>query len=255
MMLLALDVGNTSTEIGVFDGDALVHHWRVSTRWDRTEDEYLLLLHGLFDPVGIVPDGVALASVVPPTVAAVRSAAASLAKGPVLTIGPGVKTGLPMAVDHPREVGADRVVNAVAAKELYGAPVIVVDFGTATTFDLVGRDGSFEGGAISPGIEVSMDGLVEATAALRRVELVRPASAVGRSTVEAMQSGLMFGYAGLVDGMLSRMAAEVQYEAVARVATGPLAASIVPLCHEVEIVDEFITLTGLRLVYQRTHGA
>lgn len=252
MRLLALDVGNTATEIGVFDGADLAHHWWISTRWNRMHDEYLLLLRGLLDGVGI--DGVVVASVVPPAVGAVRSAAEVLADGPVLTIGPGVKTGLPMSVDHPRDVGSDRVVNAVAAKERYGQPVIVIDFGTATTIDLVGPNGAFEGGSISPGVEVSMAGLVEATAALRRVELVAPERVVGRSTVEAMQSGLMFGCAGLVDGIVRRMAAQVDATAVARVATGPLAAPIVSLCDEVEVIDDFLTLHGLRLVYQRTHG-
>ncbi len=253
MRLLALDVGNTHTVIGIFDEDRLAGHWRISTRWDRTHDEYLLLLRGLLEPAGSMPNGVALATVVPPAMAAVRSAVAEMVDGPVLTVGPGVKTGLPMAVDHPREVGADRVVNAVAAKERYGSPVIVVDFGTATTIDLVGEDGSFMGGAIAPGIEVSMDGLVESTAALRRVELVPPRSVVGRTTVEAMQSGLLFGYAGMVDGIVRRMAAERPGHTVARVATGAAAASIVPLCEEVEVVDDFLTLDGLRLVYRRTH--
>lgn len=259
MTVLALDVGNTVTEIGIFDGERLLDHWRISTRWDRTEDEYLLLFKGLLGTAtGLsdgVPRGAVVASVVPPAIGAVRSAVAALVDGPVLIVGPGVKTGMSMAVDHPREVGADRVMNALAARDQYGVPVIVVDFGTATTLDLVGGDGSFRGGAIAPGIEVSMDGLVGATAALRRVELVAPRSVVGRTTIEAMQSGLLFGYAGLVDGIVGRMAAELPEHRVARVATGPLAASIVPLCAEVEIIDEFITLNGLRLVYERTYPA
>lgn len=253
MTILALDIGNTHTEIGVFGGDRLVHHWRISTRWDRTADEYLLLFRGLLGSASARPDGAVLASVVPPTVGAVRSAVADLVQGPVLTVGPGVKTGMSMAVDHPREVGSDRVMNALAARERYGSPVIVIDFGTATTFDLVGPDGSFRGGAIAPGIEVSMDGLVGATAALRRVELVAPRSVVGRTTIEAMQSGLLFGYAGMVDGLVGRMAQSLSESPVARVATGALATSIIPLCTEVEIIDEFITLDGLRLVYQRTY--
>lgn len=252
-MLLAIDVGNTHTGLGLFADAELVRHWRISTLRERTTDEYRLLLGGFFASEGLHPRGAAIASVVPPATTALRPAVESVVSGPVLEVGPGIKTGMPILIDNPREVGADRVVNSIAAQETYGAPVVVVDFGTATTFDVIGAEGEYLGGVIAPGVEVSMDALVAATAALRRVELQPPASVVGKSTVEAIQSGLLYGYAALVDGIVDRILGELGRESVATVATGGLASTIVPLTRTVSAVDDFLTLTGLRLVYERNH--
>ena len=190
---------------GLWDVDHIERRWRISTDRERTADESRLLLRSMLAEHGGPVTGGALSSVVPPRTEAWREAMGALIDGPLIVVGPGVKTGIALAVDNPREVGADRVANAIGAQRQFGAPVIVVDFGTATTVDLVGPDGSYRGGAIAPGLEVSADALVTHTAALRRVELSAPRSPVGRSTVEAIQSGLIYGYAGLVDGLVGRI--------------------------------------------------
>ncbi len=251
-MLLTLDVGNTQTALGLYAGEDLAAHWRMTTVADRTVDELRLWLHGLLDLEGYTTadiDGVAVSSVVPAATAALRRVAGRLTDGLVVVIEPGVKTGMKILIDNPREVGADRVVNSLAARERYGAPVIVVDFGTSTNFDVVSPAGDYIGGAIAPGLLISADALVAGTAALRRVELVPPRSPIGKGTVEAIQSGALYGHAGLVDGIMERLVTAVGGEA-ARVATGGLASTIVPHCGTVEVVDEFLTLDGLRLVYE-----
>ncbi|MBU1226672.1 MAG: type III pantothenate kinase [Actinobacteria bacterium] len=255
-MLVTIDVGNTQTVMGLFDGDDLVDQWRLSTVRERTADEYRLFFEGLLRQDGHRLDrvgGVALSSVVPEAKEALTAMAHEMVDGPVLVIGPGVKTGMAINIDSPREVGADRVVNAVAAQARYGTPVISVDFGTSTNFDVVDADGAYIGGSIAPGLAVSEDALIAATAALRRVEIVEPRAAIGRSTVEAMQSGLIYGHAGLVDGIMERLALEVGGNP-ARVATGGLASTIVPHCRSVEIVDDRLTLDGLRLIFERNMG-
>jgi len=255
-MLVAIDVGNTQTVLGLFEGEDLAHQWRVSTVRERTADEYELFFAGLLCQGGYrleQIDGVALSSVVPEVKEALTATARRLVAGEVLVVGPGVKTGMAINIDVPHEVGADRVVNAVAARERYGAPVVCVDFGTSTNFDVVDSGGAYVGGAIAPGLEVSERALILATAALRRVEVHPPRSAIGRSTVEAMQSGLIYGHAGLVDGIIDRLVAEVGGEP-ARVATGGLASTIVPHCRSVDVVDDRLTLDGLRLIYQRNTG-
>ena len=256
-MFLAVDVGNTQTVIGVLSGREVVQQWRLSSGRERTKDEFSILLRGLLGPTGYGAgdfEGAALSSVVPPVAAALQSALENLVGTRVLVVGPGIRTGMAIKIDNPREVGADRVVNSVAARERYGAPVAVVDFGTATTFDVVDGAGDYIGGAIAPGLEVSMEALVSATAALRRVDLVIPRSVVGKGTVEAIQSGLMFGYAGLVDGILGRILEHIHGGEGLRldaVATGGIAPVIVPLCSRVSIVDETLTLEGLRLIWER----
>jgi len=245
-MLLAIDVGNTQTAIGLWRGSTLIEHWRISTNAERTADEYRLLLTALLG--GHIPTGAALASVVPPVTTSLRTTLERLVDGALVVVGPGTRTGMAIHIDTPRELGADRIVNAIGAADRYGAPVVVVDFGTATTVDLVGEGGDYLGGAIAPGLSVAADALVEHTAALRRVELTTPRSVVGRSTVEAIQSGLVFGYAGLVDGLVGRML-EAHPQA-ATVATGGVAALVVPHCKLVSTVDENLTLFGLSLVFQ-----
>lgn len=251
-MLIAIDVGNTQTVMGLFEGDELVDSWRLSTVRERTADEYRLYFAGLLRQDGYHLEditGVALSSVVPTAKTALIEVAEDMIEGDLVVIGPGIRTGMPINIDNPREVGADRVVNAVAAVHRFGAPVVAVDFGTSTNMDVVDSSGAYVGGAIAPGLEVSQNALITATAALRRVELVPPRTAIGKNTVEAIQSGLLYGHAGLVDGIVERLLAEVDGDA-AVVATGGLASTIVPHCRTVEIVDPHLTLDGLRLVYE-----
>jgi type III pantothenate kinase len=251
-MLVAIDVGNTQTVMGLFDGADLVDQWRLSTVRERTADEYKLFFAGLLRQDGYhldVIDGAAISSVVPTATEEIVQVARELVDGPLLVVGPGIRTGMAINIDNPREVGADRVVNSVASLHRYGAPVVTVDFGTSTNFDVVDRSGAYVGGVIAPGLAVSEDALIAATAALRRVETKVPPAAVGRNTVEAMQSGLVFGHAAMVDGMVERILAELGGEA-AVVATGGLASTIVPHCRSVERIDETLTLNGLRLLYE-----
>ena len=252
-MLLTLDIGNTQTAVGLYDGDELAATWRLTTITERTGDELRLWLRGLLDLEGYeVSDltGVCVSSVVPAITGAFRSVSARLTTGPVIVIEPGVKTGMQIKIDNPHEVGADRVVNSVAAREKYGVPVVVVDFGTSTNFDVVGRDGEYLGGAIAPGLVISTDALISGTAALRRVEFVPPRAPIGKGTVEAIQSGAIYGHAGLVDGIMGRICDEIGGE-VTRIATGGLASTIVPHCTSVEVIDETLTLDGLRLIFER----
>ena len=254
MRLLLVDVGNTHMVVGVDDGSS-IRTWRLSTRASRTADEYVILLGPLLD--GTLDDiaGAAVSSVVPPATAAVRAALTQMTGREPVVVGPGVRTGMSLRVDNPREVGADRIVNALGAVERFGAPVITVDFGTATTVDLVGPGDEYRGGAIAPGLAISADALVEHTAALRRVDLVTPERAAGRSTVEAIQSGLVFGYAGMVDGLIERIRAEDGADDIPVVATGGLAEVVIPHCrHEIHL-DQDLTLRGLRVVWERNRPA
>jgi type III pantothenate kinase len=240
----------------LFRGDELAGHWRLTTDVARTADETRLWLRSLLEMEGYATgsiDGVVLSSVVPAVTSAFRGFGHRIGAGKVLVVEPGIKTGMPIVIDNPREVGADRVVNAVAARERYGTPVVVVDFGTSTNFDVVGEDGSYLGGAIAPGLVISTNALISGTAALRRVELVAPRSPLGKGTVEAIQSGAIYGHAGLVDGIMERLVAEVGGRSQ-RVATGGLASTIVPHCRSVEVIDEFLTLDGLRMIYEMNQG-
>ncbi len=256
-MLLVIDVGNTQTVLGLFDGERLAAHWRLTTVRDGTVDEIRMLFRSTLDLEGFDErdvNGVAVSSVVPAITASLRTVAARLAPGAVVVVEPGVKTGMPIQIDNPHEVGADRVVNSVAARDRYGTPVVCVDFGTSTNFDVVGFEGAYLGGAIAPGLEISTDALIAGTAALRRVELIPPRSPIGKGTVEAIQSGALYGHAGLVDGIVSRIVGELGGEA-ATVATGGLASTIVPHCRTVAVVDEFLTLDGLRLIHEMNVSA
>ena len=252
-MLLLIDVGNTTTVVGLWDGDRVVHRWRISTDRERTADESRLLLRSMLAEYGGDVTGGCLSSVVPPRTEAWREAMEALVDGTLVVVGPGTKTGIPLNVDNPREVGADRVANAIGAVRLLGPPVIVVDFGTATTVDLVAADGSYRGGAIAPGLEVSADALVTHTSALRRVELSPPRSPVGRSTVEAIQSGLIFGYAGLVDGLVTRIRATIE-ERCPAVATGGLAPVVIGHSTAVDSIEPDLTLVGLAEIFALNLG-
>jgi len=256
-MLLTIDVGNTNTVLGVFDGAALRAHWRLTTRREQTADEYGILLRNLFAGSGLEPravDAVALASVVPPlTPVLVELSREYLGREP-LVIGPGVKTGMPILYEPPGDVGADRIVNGVAAFAAYGGPVIVVDFGTATTFDVITRKGEYAGGVICPGIGISADALFQRAARLPRVDVRHPGKVVGRSTVGSMQSGLYFGYAAMCEGLIAKIRAELG-EPARVVATGGLAGTLASEIPSIEAVDPVLTLTGLRLIFERNPPA
>ena len=252
-MLLAIDVGNTNTVVGAFDGARLRHHWRIETSHTRTSDEYGVLLRQLFGADGLDParvDAVAISSVVPPLAFTLQQMSRRYFGLDPLFVGPGVKTGMPILYDNPREVGADRVVNAVAAYERWKTGLIVVDFGTATTFDAVSPKGEYLGGAICPGIAISMDALFRSASKLPRVEFARPAQVVGKNTVASMQSGLVYGYVGLVDGICERMVDELGFQPKI-VATGGLAPLIAGVSKAISEVDEHLTLDGLRLIHDR----
>lgn len=253
-MLLAVDVGNTQMVIGVFEREELQQHWRVSTHNARTSDELALIFQGLLSQVGLSFSrqitGVCIASVVPAVTTALRDMTERYFRFPPVVVEPGVKTGLPILTDNPREVGADRVVNAIAAHALYGAPAIVVDFGTATTFDAVSPKGEYLGGAIAPGIDIATNALVQAGAQLRKIEYLAPKSVIGKSTVEAIQSGVIFGFAGQVDAIVERMQDELGGGA-AVVATGGLAVVVQEHSRTIKHYDPWLTLVGLRIVYDR----
>jgi type III pantothenate kinase len=274
-VLLAIDVGNTNIVIGVFADSTppaterepgelpgLLHHWRISTVLERTADEHALLISSLLSLVGISAPGeegegatgsitgVSISSSVPPLTGVIRETAARYQTIPSVIVGPGVRTGMPIRYENPREVGPDRIVNAVAALDLYGAPAIVVDLGTATTFDAISPAGEYLGGAIVPGVEIALSALVARAASLRGVEIHEaPRQVIGRTTAESIQSGVIFGTAALVDGMCDRIEEELGHATI--IATGGLGSVIVPHTRRVSVYEPWLTLHGLRLLYDR----
>ena len=264
-MLLAIDVGNTNTVLGIFDGEEVIEHWRIATVPDRTADEIAVVLRGLLDQSAVIKEqidgggdgitGIALCSTVPSVLHEMREMCRRYyGNVPAVIVEPGVKTGVPVRYDNPKEVGSDRITNAAAAVHLYGGPAIVVDFGTSTNFDAVSDKGEFVGGALAPGIEISVDALSRRAAQLLKVELARPSRVIGKTTVEALQSGIIFGFAGQVEGIVTRMAAELapaSPDSVTVIATGGLAPLVID---EVKVIDAFepwLTLVGLRLIFER----
>ncbi len=252
-MLLAIDIGNTETVLGVFRDEELAWRWRMATVPERTADELALLFGGFLDQQGLSFDrnvtGVVVSSVVPSATQALREMVKRYFRFPPVVVEPGTKTGVPVLTDHPKEVGADRIVNSLAAFTRFGGPAVVVDFGTATTFDCVSDAGEYVGGAIAPGLQVAAAALFERTARLPLVELLPPRSVIGKNTIEAVQSGLVLGYASMVDGMVERITKELGAPTV--VATGGLAPAVIGECRTIDHHEPWITLEGLRLVFEK----
>ncbi|PNH21904.1 pantothenate kinase [Megasphaera hutchinsoni] len=252
-MLLVIDVGNTNIVLGVFQGEELLDHWRISTERLRTTDEYGVLIRNLFYLNGVnadAIDAIIISSVVPPVMPTLERMCQRYFGLVPLVIGPGVKTGMDIKYDNPREVGADRIVNAVGAYHKYGGPVIIIDFGTATTFCAVDKKGNYLGGAICPGIGISTEALVQRTAKLPRIEIKRTPRVICRNTVESMQAGVFYGFVGQVDGLISRIREELGAKAKV-VATGGLAVVIAPATKSIDVVEPLLTLEGLRVIYER----
>lgn len=252
-MLMVIDVGNTNTVLGIYREDRLLHNWRITTDKTRTVDEYAMLIHELLrlgDISFSAIEDVIISSVVPPTKNALEGLCCKYFQRCPCVVGPGMKTGMPIQYDNPREVGADRIVNAVAAYEKYRCSLIIVDFGTATTFDLVSSRGEYQGGAIAPGLNISAEALFQRASKLPRVELTRPPHVVAKNTVNSIQAGLFYGYVGLVDGIVERMKQETRCQPLV-IATGGLAKTIAPASQTIKEVEPFLTLEGLRILYLR----
>jgi len=252
-VLLAVDVGNTQTHLGAFRGEQLAEHWRFRTVSGATGDEIAERIAGLLALSAIEMgevDALVVSSVVPPLGSEYAAMAERYFAAPCLAVGPGIKTGMPIRIDNPYEVGADRLVNAVAAYARIGDSCVVVDFGTGINFDAVSAEGEYLGGAIAPGVEISLTALTERGARIPRIDLAEPETAIGKSTRAAIQSGVIFGFAGLIDGLARRIENELGGEPQF-IATGGLASAIVPFCGTIEEIDDLLTLTGLRLIWER----
>jgi type III pantothenate kinase len=254
LMLLCIDVGNTNIVIGLFDGENLVESFRIATDARTTADELALKFQGLLADTSDV-DGISLCSTVPAVLREMRTMLEKYyADIPHVVVEPGTKTGVPILTDNPKEVGADRIVNSLAAYAIYGGPAIVVDFGTSTNLDVISAKGEFLGGALAPGVEISIEALASKAAQLRKVELVKPKNVIGKNTVEALQSGAIYGFAGQVDGLVERIIAELGEPVKAVIATGGLASIVVRESQTITHHDPDLTLHGLRMVYERNIG-
>ena len=252
-MLLAIDIGNTNIVLGLYEGKKLITHWRLATQAERTADEYGVILtqlveHGGFRCAQI--SAIAVSCVVPPMLTTTQEFAIRFFDREPLFVGPGIKTGMPILYENPKDVGADRIVNGIAAYEKYRDACIVVDFGTATTIDLISPKGEYIGGAIAPGLSISLEALVQRASKLPRIEIIKPKEVVGRNTVNSIQAGIFYGYVGLVDGLVKRIQKE-QNVRVKVVATGGLAPLVASECATIDEVDEFLTLDGLRIIHER----
>jgi type III pantothenate kinase len=262
-MLLTIDVGNTNTVLCIFDGDRVTEHWRIATVPDRTADELAVILQGLLAQSTLLKGpsvtGIALCSTVPSVLHEMREMFRRYYGDiPAVIVEPGVRTGVPVRTDNPKEVGSDRIMNALAAVHLYGGPAVVVDFGTSTNFDAVSSRGEFVGGALAPGIEISVDALSRRAAQLLKVELTRPSRVIGKNTVESLQSGIIFGFAGQIEGIARRMASELAPEdpdSVTIIATGGLAPLVIDEVGLIDAYEPWLTLIGLRLVFERNAAA
>ncbi len=253
VLIFVLDVGNTNTVLGVYDNQDLKYHWRIETSRNKTEDEYGMVIKALLEHVGLSFtqfDGIIISSVVPPIMFALERMCLKYFGIKPLVVGPGIKTGLNIKYENPREVGADRIVNAVAGIHEYGAPLIIVDFGTATTYCYINEDKQYMGGAIAPGIGISTEALYSKAAKLPRIEIARPDDIIGKNTVAAMQAGILYGYVGQVEGIVARMKAQSKGNPTV-IATGGLATLISKESNVIDIVDPFLTLKGLQLIYQK----
>lgn len=252
-LIFVLDVGNTNTVLGVYEGEELKYHWRVETSRNKTEDEYGMVVKALFEHVDLSfhdISGIIISSVVPPIMFSLERMCQKYFHLKPLIVGPGIKTGLNIKYENPREVGADRIVNAVAGIHLYGSPLIIVDFGTATTYCYIDEDKQYMGGAIAPGITISTEALYSRAAKLPRIEIARPNDIVGKNTVTAMQAGIVYGYVGQVEGIVSRMKAQSKVEPKV-IATGGLATLVAKESDIIDVVDPFLTLKGLQLIYTK----
>lgn len=252
-MIFVIDVGNTNTVIGVYEGDTLKYHWRVETNRNKTDDEYGMIIKSLIQHEGLSFDqfdGIIISTVVPPIMFALEGMCKKYFGIKPLVVGPGIKTGLDIKYENPREVGADRIVNAVAGIHEFGSPLIIVDFGTATTYCYINEDKQYMGGAIAPGISISTEALYTRASKLPRIEITRPEGIIGKNTVAAMQSGILYGYVGQVEGIVSRIKAQSKVEPLV-IATGGLATLIANESTAIDIVEPFLTLKGLQLIYKR----
>jgi type III pantothenate kinase len=252
-LIFVFDVGNTNIVLGVYKGDELKYHWRVETNRNRTEDEFGMIIKSLFDHAGLKftdIDGIIISSVVPPIMFALERMCQKYFQIKPLVVGPGVKTGLDIKYENPREVGADRIVNAVAAIHEYGSPLIIVDFGTATTYCYINEHRQYMGGAIAPGVNISTEALYSKAAKLPRIEIARPEGVIGKNTVAAMQAGIVYGYVGQVEGIVKRMMDQNNQKPTV-IATGGLSHLIAQESSIIDIVDPFLTLKGLQLIYKR----
>lgn len=250
-MLFVIDIGNTNIVLGVYKGADLLKNWRIGTKKGRTADEYGILIKELLRSSGIGPDeinDIIVSNVVPPLESTIIEMAENYFDIKPLVVGPGLKSGIPILYENPKEVGADRIVNAAAALKKYGCPIIIVDFGTATTFDLITKKGEYAGGVIAPGIGISIESLSQKTSKLPRVDLVRPKKVIGKNTVHSIQSGIIFGYVGLVEGIVNRIKEETGVKAKV-IATGGFAGLIASETRSIDVVEENLTLEGLKILY------